>query len=90
MAWSAAISSFCFFAFGAIFPVFPFFFMGGSAALFASMGATFLGLCLIAVGTSLFTGRSLAFSIARQFVITAVAASITFGGGHLLGAVVAG
>jgi VIT1/CCC1 family predicted Fe2+/Mn2+ transporter len=89
-AWSAAISSFCFFAFGAIFPVAPYFFLGGSAAMFASMGTTFLGLCLIAVGTSLFTGRNLAFSIARQFLITSVAAAITFGVGHVLGTVIAG
>ncbi|HKV64853.1 MAG TPA: VIT1/CCC1 transporter family protein [Rhodanobacteraceae bacterium] len=89
-AWSAAISSFCFFAFGAIFPVAPYFFLGGHAAMFASMGTTFLGLCLIAVGTSLFTGRDLAFSIARQFAITAAAAAITFGVGHVLGTVITG
>jgi VIT1/CCC1 family predicted Fe2+/Mn2+ transporter len=88
-AWSAAISSFCFFAFGAIFPVAPYFIVGGSVAMIASMVTTFVGLCLIALGTSLFTGRGLGFSIARQFVITAVAASITFGVGHLLGAVIA-
>jgi len=87
-AWSAAISSFCFFAFGAIFPVAPYFFLGGHAAMFASMGATFLGLCLIAVGTSLFTGRNLAFSIARQLAITSAAAAITFGVGHVLGTVI--
>ena len=89
-AWSAAISSFCFFAFGAIFPVAPYFFVGGSIAMFASMGTTFVGLCLIAIGTSLFTGRGLAFSIARQFVITSVAAAITYGVGHLLGTVITG
>jgi len=89
-AWSAAVSSFCFFAFGAIFPVAPYFFLGGRAAMFASMGATFLGLCLIAIGTSLFTGRGLAFSIARQFMITAAAAAVTFGVGHLLGTAIMG
>ena len=89
-AWSAAISSFCFFAFGAIFPVAPYIFLGGQAAMFASMGTTFLGLCLIAVGTSLFTGRNLVFSIARQFVITTVAAAITFGVGHVLGIAITG
>ncbi|MGH8215555.1 MAG: VIT1/CCC1 transporter family protein [Rhodanobacteraceae bacterium] len=89
-AWSAAVSSFCFFAFGAIFPVAPYFFIGGNAAMFASMGSTFVGLCLIAVGTSLFTGRGLAFSIARQFVITAAAAAITFGVGHVLGIAITG
>ncbi len=88
-AWGAAVSSFCFFAFGAIFPVAPYFFLGGHAAMFASMGTTFAGLCLIAVGTSLFTGRNLAFSIARQFVITTAAAAVTYGVGHLLGGVIA-
>jgi vacuolar iron transporter family protein len=88
-AWGAAVSSFCFFAFGAIFPVAPYFFLGGRTAIFASMGTTFAGLCLIALGTSLFTGRGLAFSIVRQFAITAVAAAITFGVGHLLGAAIA-
>ncbi|MGH8113393.1 MAG: VIT1/CCC1 transporter family protein [Rhodanobacteraceae bacterium] len=86
----AAISSFCFFAFGAIFPVAPYFFLGGRAAMFASIGATFVALCLIALGTSLFTGRGLAFSITRQFTITLVAAAITFVVGHLLGAAIAG
>ncbi len=89
-AWSAAISSFGFFAFGAIFPVAPYFWLGGRTAMFASMGTTFVGLCLIAVGTSLFTGRGLAFSIARQFAITASAAAITYGVGHLLGTVITG
>jgi VIT1/CCC1 family predicted Fe2+/Mn2+ transporter len=89
-AWSAAVSSLCFFAFGAIFPVAPYFFVGGRVAMFASMAATFACLCLIAVGTSLFTGRSLAFSIARQALITAIAAAITFGVGHVLGTAIAG
>jgi VIT1/CCC1 family predicted Fe2+/Mn2+ transporter len=89
-AWGAAISSFCFFAFGAIFPVAPYFALGGRAAMFASMATTFAGLCVIAIGTSLFTGRGLAFSIARQSLITAAAAAVTFGVGHLLGTMVAG
>jgi vacuolar iron transporter family protein len=89
-AWLAAVSSFCLFAFGAFFPVAPYFFLGGDAAIFASMGTTFTGLCLIALGTSLFTGRGLLFSIARQISITAAAAAITFGVGHLLGSVITG
>lgn len=89
-AWSAAISSFCFFAFGAIFPVAPYFFLGGHAALLASMATTFVGLCLIAIGTSLFTGRGLAFSIVRQLAITAAAAAITFGVGYVLGVAIVG
>ncbi len=88
-AWGAAISSFCLFACGALFPVAPYLFTHGQTALLASMAASAACLALIGIGTSLFTGRSMVFSIARQLVITAAAASITFGIGRLLGAVVA-
>jgi VIT1/CCC1 family predicted Fe2+/Mn2+ transporter len=89
-AWGAAISSFCLFACGALFPVAPYFFLGGHAAMLASAGSTAAGLALIGIGTSLFTGRSMLFSIARQFGITAAAAAITYGVGHLLGVVLTG
>jgi len=89
-AWSAALSSFCLFAFGAAFAVVPYLFLHGHAAMLGSMAATVVGLALIGTGTSLFTGRSVLFSIARQFVITLAAAAITYGVGHLLGTVVAG
>ncbi|MGN6329229.1 MAG: VIT1/CCC1 transporter family protein [Rhodanobacter sp.] len=89
-AWGAAISSFCLFACGALFPVAPYFFLGGRPALLASVGSTAAGLALIGIGTSLFTGRSMLFSIARQFAITTAAAAVTFAVGHVLGVVVAG
>ncbi|OOG47987.1 VIT1/CCC1 transporter family protein [Rhodanobacter sp. C01] len=89
-AYGAAVSSFCLFACGALFPVAPYFFLGGPAALQMSMVSTAAGLALIGIGTSLFTGRSMLFSIARQFGITAAAAAITYAVGHLLGAVLAG
>ena len=84
-AYGAAISSFCLFACGALFPVAPYFFLGGQAALLASACSTAAGLALIGIGTSLFTGRGMLFSIGRQFAITAAAAAITYGVGHLLG-----
>ncbi|MEO5812678.1 MAG: VIT1/CCC1 transporter family protein [Rhodanobacter sp.] len=89
-AYGAAMSSFCLFACGALFPVAPYFFLGGHAALIVSAGSTAAGLALIGVGTSLFTGRSMLFSIARQFAITAAAAAITYGVGHVLGVVLTG
>ena len=88
-AYGAAISSFFLFACGALFPVAPYFFLGGHPALLASACSTAIGLALIGIGTSLFTGRSMVFSIARQFAITAVAAAITYAVGHLLGAAIA-
>ena len=89
-AWSAAISSFCMFALGAAFPVAPYLLLGGHAAMFASIGATAFALALIGIGTSLFTGRSVVFSIARQLGITAAAASITYAVGHVIGGALIG
>ena len=60
------------------------------AALLVSMVSTAVGLAMIGIGTSLFTGRSMLFSIGRQFGITTAAAAITYAVGHLLGVVLAG
>jgi len=89
-AYSAAISSFCMFALGAAFPVAPYLFLGGHAAMFCSIAATAFALALIGIGTSLFTGRSVVFSIARQLAITAAAASITYAVGHVIGGALIG
>jgi len=89
-AWGAAVSSFCLFAFGAAFPVAPYLFLHGHAAMLGSAAATAVGLALIGTGTSLFTGRSVLFSVARQFAITVAAAAVTYAVGHLLGGIVTG
>ncbi len=83
--WAAAASSFGLFALGAIFPVAPFFFLGGVAVLIASLAASGVALILIGAGTSLFTGRNLAFSAGRQVVIGFAAAGVTYGIGRLVG-----
>ena len=84
-AWTAAGTSFGLFALGAIFPVAPFFWLGGSAALLASLAASGVALVLIGAGTSLFTGRGLFFSGVRQLAIGFAAAGITYGIGRLVG-----
>ncbi len=86
-AWHAAISSFFLFAVGAAFPVAPYLFLHGQAALIASLVSTASGLAIIASSTSLFTGRPLGYSIVRQFAVTSAAAGITWVLGHVLGAV---
>jgi VIT1/CCC1 family predicted Fe2+/Mn2+ transporter len=83
--WTAAGASFGLFALGAIFPVAPFFWLGGSAALLASLGASGVALVLIGAGTSLFTGRTLLLSSVRQLAIGFAAAGITYGIGRLVG-----
>ncbi|MDR3510727.1 MAG: VIT1/CCC1 family protein [Caulobacteraceae bacterium] len=84
-AWAAAGASFCLFAFGAIFPVAPFFFLSGRAAVVASLLFSGVALAGIGAGTSLFTGRGLAFSAGRQLVIGYMAAAVTYAIGALVG-----
>jgi VIT1/CCC1 family predicted Fe2+/Mn2+ transporter len=81
----AAGTSFGLFSVGAIFPVLPFFFLSGLGAVGASLGLAGLALAVIGVATSIFTGRSAAFSALRQLVIGYGAAAITFGIGKLVG-----
>jgi VIT1/CCC1 family predicted Fe2+/Mn2+ transporter len=83
--WSAAASSFLLFAAGAIFPVFPFFFLQGSAAVVAAIALSGAALAAIGAGTSLFTGRGVLFSAVRQLLIGYAAAAVTFGVGRLVG-----
>jgi len=89
-AYGAAISSFCLFALGALFPVAPYLFLHGHGAFLASIASTIGGLVLIGMGTALFTGRSMLFSIARQLAITVAAAGVTYAVGHVLGRTLAG
>ena len=89
-AWAAGAASFCLFAFGAIFPVAPYVFLNGWPALFASLALSGLVLAGIGAGTSLFTGRGLAFSAGRQIAIGYLAAAVTFGIGRLMGATLGG
>jgi len=89
-AYGAAISSFCLFALGALFPVVPYLFLKGHAAFTTSIASTVVGLVLIGMGTALFTGRSMLFSIARQLAITVAAAGVTYVVGHVLGVALAG
>lgn len=84
-AWEAAGSSFLLFAVGAIVPVAPFFFVTGNAAIIASVALSALALGAIGAGTSLFTGRNVAYSAARQLLLGLAAAAITYGVGRIAG-----
>ena len=57
---------------------------------FASLAAGGVALLLIGAGTSLFTGRSLPFSAARQLLIGFAAAGLTYGIGRLVGVSIGG
>jgi VIT1/CCC1 family predicted Fe2+/Mn2+ transporter len=88
--WAAAASSFSLFSAGAIFPVAPFFWLDGYAAIAASVVLSGLALIAIGAGTSLFTGRSFGFSAVRQLGSGLAAAAITYGIGRLIGVAVTG
>jgi VIT1/CCC1 family predicted Fe2+/Mn2+ transporter len=82
---SAAVGSFLAFGAGAVLPVIPFFFGASTGLVILSIALS--GAALFGVGAllSLFTGKSIVFSGGRQLLIGAVAASITFGLGSLIG-----
>jgi VIT1/CCC1 family predicted Fe2+/Mn2+ transporter len=89
-AWVAAGTSLLLFAAGAVIPVIPYFFIAGNRAAMASVGAGGIGLFGIGAAISLFTGRSVWFSGARQLFLGFAAAAITFSIGKAIGVAVAG
>lgn len=81
----AAIYSFILFAIGAVIPVIPFMFTGGTQAIMISVAMSAAGLFLIGAAITLFTGRNVWFSGFRQVLFGLAAAAITFGIGKLIG-----
>jgi VIT1/CCC1 family predicted Fe2+/Mn2+ transporter len=88
--WTAAGASFLLFAVGAIVPVLPFFFAGGTPAVVTSAALSAVALFLIGAAITLLTGRSVPFSGTRQLLIGLAAAALTYGIGRLLGVSLAG
>jgi len=88
--WTAAGTSFLLFALGAIFPVAPFFFLSGTAVIVTSLVLSAVAMFAIGAGTTLFTGRGMVFSGARQVGIGLAAAAVTFALGRLIGVSIGG
>lgn len=84
-AMEAAITSFILFAFGAIIPVVPFFFTGGTSAIMFSAAFSAVGLFIIGAAITLFTGKNVWYSGMRQVLFGLSAAAITFLIGKLIG-----
>ncbi|MDP4223301.1 MAG: VIT1/CCC1 transporter family protein, partial [Bacteroidota bacterium] len=81
----AAMTSFFLFAFGAVIPLIPFFFMTGASAIILSCCLSAMGLMLIGSSITLFTGRNAWFSGFRQVLFGLSAAAVTFLIGKLIG-----
>ena len=84
----AAVSSFFAFAVGALVPLVPWFFGGGSAATVASLVLALLAASIVGVVVSSFTERHRLATILRQLAFTAVPAAITYAIGSALGVAV--
>lgn len=89
-AMEAAITSFILFATGAIIPVIPFFFVGGTTAILLSTFLSAIGLFVIGASITLFTGKRVLFSGSRQVIFGLIAAAITFGIGRIIGVSIIG
>ncbi|MEO8438476.1 MAG: VIT1/CCC1 transporter family protein, partial [Chloroflexota bacterium] len=88
--WRASAGSFVAFAFGAVIPVVPYLFGGGTTILLVSLGLSLVSLFAVGAGVSLLTGRGLLFSGARQLVIGLGAALVTYAIGSVIGVSTAG
>jgi len=88
--WGAALSSFFAFIAGALVPVLPYLFGGGSLAWIVSAALSCLALFGVGALLSIFTARGPLFSGARMLGIGLLASSITYSVGWLLGVSVAG
>lgn len=83
--WTAAISSFLFFAIGAIIPLLPWIVTSSGNLVWWSIGVTAVATVLVGVGVGSFTRRGKTYSASRALLITAVASSVTFVVGYLVG-----
>ncbi len=83
--WGAAGSSFAAFCVGAVLPLLPWFFFGGNGAVLASAVIGSVSALVIGVVLGHFTGRSKLRSGLRQLFISALAASVTYAVGSLIG-----
>jgi VIT1/CCC1 family predicted Fe2+/Mn2+ transporter len=87
-ALGAAGGSFVAFAMGALVPVIPYLLAPGSSAFVLSLGLSIAALFAVGAGVSLLTGRSMLFSGARQVLIGAAAAVVTYAVGLAIGVAV--
>jgi VIT1/CCC1 family predicted Fe2+/Mn2+ transporter/enoyl-CoA hydratase/carnithine racemase len=83
---SAAVSSKLTFAAGAFVVILPYFIGGGTAALIAAIALVGAALLGVGAGVGMLNGRSPMRSGLRQLLLGGVAALVTFGIGHLIGA----
>lgn len=82
---AAASSSFVSFAVGALVPLLPWFFVGGTGAVLASIVLGAVAALAVGVLVASFTGRSRVRTAFRQLGIATVVAAVTYAIGSLVG-----
>jgi VIT1/CCC1 family predicted Fe2+/Mn2+ transporter len=87
-AWQAAGASFVLFCIGAIPPIIPFVFIGGTTAIVISLVLSGIALFVIGAVITRLTDRSPLKSGLRQLAIGLGAAAVTFGVGAIIGTAV--
>jgi len=83
--WGAAISSLISFAIGALIPLLPWLITSGGNAVWWSVGLAGVASAAVGGGIGWFSRRGIVRWAARQLGVTALAALVTFGVGHLVG-----
>jgi VIT1/CCC1 family predicted Fe2+/Mn2+ transporter len=83
--WVAAISSFVLFTVGALAPLSPWFFGGGTLAIWWSIILTLLGSFVVGGYISNSGGRNIAYGGLRQLGIVILASAVTYGVGYIFG-----
>jgi VIT1/CCC1 family predicted Fe2+/Mn2+ transporter len=87
--WVAAVSSLASFAIGAFVVVIPYLAGGGTAALATAVGLALAAMFGVGATIGALNGRSAVRMGLRQMLTGALAAAVTYGVGHLIGARVA-
>jgi VIT1/CCC1 family predicted Fe2+/Mn2+ transporter len=86
--WTAAVSSMALFTSGALAALIPWFFTGGSLAIILSILFTACGGLIVGAYVARSSGNNIAKGATRQLLIIILAAVVTYGVGHLFGAIV--
>jgi VIT1/CCC1 family predicted Fe2+/Mn2+ transporter len=81
----AAVTSFAAFTVGALLPLFPWFFIGGTTAVVLSIIIGGLAAVLLGAAIGRSTARSIWRTALRQLIATSIAAAITFSVGRAIG-----
>ncbi len=82
----AALASFASFALGALLPLLPWFVTTGTGAVLASIVIGAIAAIVVGGTIAVFTSRPVVVGALRQLLLTAAAASVTYGIGRAVGA----